>query len=83
MRTRLGLQELIILTRQIGAALKMKLPLHGAFESESVQAPGRIRPILSDLARDLAKGERLSLALSRYPRYFPKYYRDAVDAGEK
>lgn len=83
MRTRLGLQELIILTRQISAALKMNLPLHGAFQTEADQAPWRLRPILSALADDLKKGEPLATVLARYPRYFPDYYRDTVAAGEK
>ncbi len=70
--------------QQLSNLLKQRIPLAEAVGIILKDIPPRkFRAVASSIHSDLQKGERLSSALSKFPRYFPSAYTSFIAAGEQ
>lgn len=71
------MNELIDVTRQLALVARAGLPFQEALQNLPPDATRFLGP-----ARDLDRGDTLSLALARYPRAFSPFYVNMVEAAE-
>ena len=75
--------ELMHLSRQLGAFVRAGLPLIEAVRILGQEAKNRtVRTAMVDIEEGLRGGERLSDCLDRHPRVFPEYYRGIMRSAE-
>src|SRR5215467_8072759 len=75
--------ELMHLSRQLGAFVKAGLPLIEAVRILGEESKNRtVRDAMLDIEQSLRGGERLSDCLDRHPRVFPEYYRGIMRSAE-
>src|SRR5262252_1357670 len=75
--------ELMHLSRQLGAFVKAGLPLIEAVRILGEEAKNRtVHAAMVDIEERLRGGERLSDCLDRHPKVFPEYYRGIMRSAE-
>jgi type IV pilus assembly protein PilC len=75
--------ELMHLSRQLGAFVRAGLPLIEAVRILGEEAKGSaVRSTMADIEEGLRRGEPLSDCLDRHPRVFPGYYRGIMRSAE-
>jgi general secretion pathway protein F len=80
--TRLGPALLALVTRQLATLVASGMPLDQALAAVSEQSDQvRVARILAAIRDQVAAGEPLAAALSRYPRTFSELYRGLVAVG--
>jgi len=73
----------VIFSRQLSTLFSAKVPLVESLQILSSQAISPIfQEIVMDIARELEGGMALSLAMSKYPKVFSKFYVSMVKSGE-
>lgn len=76
-------EELMHLSRQLGAFVKAGLPLIEAVRILGQEGrKGAVRDIMADIEEGLRHGEPLSACLDRHPKAFPEYYRGIMRSAE-
>ena len=76
-------KEVVIFSRQLSTLFSAKVPLVESLQILSSQAISPIfQEIVMDIARELEGGMALSLAMSKYPKVFSKFYVSMVKSGE-
>lgn len=80
---RVPARDLIELFIELEQLQRAGVPLLTSLEDirESV-ASGRLRDVVSELARDVSEGYSLSAAIERHPRVFGPVFRSLISAGE-
>lgn len=81
--SKVGIEELIIFSRQMYSLSKAGMPLDRALRGleASILNPA-MRRVLRDVLQQLEKGQDLSGAFSRHPRVFSPLYLSIVNVGE-
>jgi type IV pilus assembly protein PilC len=75
--------ELMHLSRQLGAFVKAGLPLIEAVRILGEESKNStVRTVMADIESGLRHGERLSDCLNRHPKVFPEYYRGIMRSAE-
>jgi type IV pilus assembly protein PilC len=75
--------ELMHLSRQLGAFVRAGLPLIEAVRILGEEAKNKtVRDAMVNIEESLRRGERLSDCLDRHPRVFPEYYRGIMRSAE-
>src|SRR5262245_20959592 len=75
--------ELMHLSRQLGAFVKAGLPLIEAVHILGEEAGNTtVRSMMADVEDGLRRGEKLSDCLDRHPKIFPEFYRGIVRSAE-
>ena len=75
--------ELMHLSRQLGAFVRAGLPLIEAVRILGQEAKNRtVRTAMLDIEERLRGGERLSDCIDRHPRVFPEHYRGIMRSAE-
>ena len=81
--TRVKRDELMHLSRQLGAFVGAGLPIIEAVRILGDEAKNpTVRRVMADLESGLQRGERLSDCLDRHPKVFPDYYRGIMRSAE-
>src|SRR5437899_5160728 len=76
-------EEIMHLSRQLGAFIQAGLPLVDAVHTLGVEARNSsVRRMMAEVEDGLRSGERLSDCLDRHPRIFPEFYRGIVRSAE-
>ncbi|HXF93687.1 MAG TPA: type II secretion system inner membrane protein GspF [Nitrospiraceae bacterium] len=79
----LSVQELAVVTRQLGTLLVAGLPLVEALGILIDQSDKKaVKGLLADVREEIRGGKALSAVLERYPQDFPSVYIHMVRAGE-
>ncbi|MEW6248592.1 MAG: type II secretion system inner membrane protein GspF [Nitrospirota bacterium] len=79
----LSVQELAVVTRQLGTLLVAGLPLVDALGILVEQSDKKaVKSLLADMREEIRGGKALSAVLERYPRDFSSIYVHMVRAGE-
>ena len=78
-----GIEELLMFTRQMAALIKSGIPLTRAIAGilESIENPLLIKS-LRDVLEQLESGRNLSISFARHPRVFSNLYVSMVQVGE-
>jgi type IV pilus assembly protein PilC len=75
--------ELMHLSRQLGAFIRAGLPLIDAVHTIGTEsANSSVRRMMSEVERSLRHGDRLSTCLDRHPKIFPAFYRGILRSAE-
>jgi type IV pilus assembly protein PilC len=75
--------ELMHLSRQLGAFIRAGLPLIDAVHTIGAEASNSsVRKMMSEVERSLRDGDRLSTCLDRHPKIFPEFYRGILRSAE-
>lgn len=75
--------DLAIFSRQLATMVGSGLPLLRCLETLRSQTSNPdLATVIEEIAADVAKGETLSLALSRHPKWFDEFFVSMVQAGE-
>ena len=75
--------ELMHLSRQLGAFIRAGLPLIDAVHTiGSESANSSVRRMMAEVERSLRDGDRLSTCLDRHPKIFPAFYRGILRSAE-
>src|SRR5215831_7081108 len=75
--------ELMHLSRQLGAFVKAGLPLIEAVRILAQDTKNKtIRSMMVDIEEGLRRGEPLSDCLDEHPKIFPEYYRGIIRSAE-
>ncbi|MDQ1722161.1 MAG: type pilus assembly protein PilC [Pseudonocardiales bacterium] len=75
--------ELMHLSRQLGAFIRAGLPLIDAVHTIGAESSNSsVRRMMSEVERSLRDGDRLSTCLDRHPRIFPAFYRGILRSAE-
>jgi type IV pilus assembly protein PilC len=75
--------ELMHLSRQLGAFIRAGLPLIDAVHTiGSEAANSSVRRMMADIEQSLRDGDRLSTCLDRHPKIFPAFYRGILRSAE-
>lgn len=83
-RTRIGTNELAVITRQFATLLASGLTIEEALSALVNQAEGyQVKSVLSGIRSQVVEGRSLATAIASYPRSFPEIYQASVDAGEQ
>jgi len=70
-------------TIELTRLLKAGMPVERALEAlAGIAERAPMRDVLERMLADVRAGARLSTALGAFPRLFPRFYRDMVEAGE-
>jgi type IV pilus assembly protein PilC len=81
--TRVKREEVMHLSRQLGAFVGAGLPLIEAVHTLGEEAKNpSVRRMMADVEDGLRRGERLSDCLDRHPRIFPEFYRGILRSAE-
>ncbi|MEO7262846.1 MAG: type II secretion system F family protein [Jatrophihabitantaceae bacterium] len=81
--TRVKRDELMHLSRQLGAFIRAGLPLIDAVHTIGVESSNSsVRRMMSEVERSLRDGDRLSTCLDRHPKIFPAFYRGILRSAE-
>lgn len=76
-------EEIMHLSRQLGAFVQAGLPLIDAVHTLGVEARNSsVRRMMFQVEEGLRSGDRLSDCLDQHPRIFPEYYRGIVRSAE-
>lgn len=76
-------EEVMHLSRQLGAFVRAGLPLIDAVHTLGSEAKNSsVRRMMADVEERLRSGERLSDALDRHPKIFPEFYRGILRSAE-
>jgi type IV pilus assembly protein PilC len=76
-------EEIMHLSRQLGAFVQAGLPLIDAVHTLGVEARNSsVRRMMVQVEDGLRSGDRLSDCLDRHPRIFPEFYRGIVRSAE-
>jgi type IV pilus assembly protein PilC len=76
-------EEVMHLSRQLGAFIRAGLPLIDAVHSLGEEAANSsVRRMMRDVEDGLRGGERLSDCLDRHPKIFPEFYRGILRSAE-
>ena len=82
--TRLGVNDLAMLTRQLSTLIQAGLPLEEALGAVAAQSEKRgVSNVLTAVRSRVTEGHALATALSAFPRAFPELFRATVAAGER
>lgn len=80
---RVGLSDLIALTRQLHTLIKAGIPLFESLGIVMRQTENkRLAAVLEQIRRDCAEGEPLSAAMAKHPKVFDNLYTAMVRVGE-
>jgi type IV pilus assembly protein PilC len=75
--------ELMHLSRQLGAFIRAGLPLIDAVHTIGAEASNSsVRRMMAEVERSLRDGDRLSTCLDRHPKIFPAFYRGILRSAE-
>ena len=81
--SRVKREEIMHLSRQLGAFVHAGLPLIDAVHTLGEEATNAtLRRVMRDVEDGLRRGERLSDCLERHPRIFPEFYRGILRSAE-
>jgi type IV pilus assembly protein PilC len=81
--SRVKREEIMHLSRQLGAFVRAGLPLIDAVHTLGEEATNKVlRRVMHDVEDGLRRGERLSDCLERHPRIFPEFYRGILRSAE-
>jgi len=82
-RARVGIDDMVLFTRQLSTMISAGIPLLEALEilAEQVENKG-FSAVIDDVVTRVRSGSDMSAALSEYPRIFPTIYTNMVRAGE-
>jgi type IV pilus assembly protein PilC len=81
--SRVKRDELMHLSRQLGAFVRAGLPLIEAVRILGQEAKNKtVRSMMADIEDGLRRGERLSDCLDRHPKIFPEFYRGIMRSAE-
>ncbi|MBI4559179.1 MAG: type II secretion system F family protein [Candidatus Hydrogenedentes bacterium] len=84
MRPKKRRKDLLAVTWHLKGILRQHASIVEALRSAALDAPNRrVESILLALADDLAAGYSMTEAMRRRPRFYPPFYVDLVQAGEK
>jgi type IV pilus assembly protein PilC len=76
-------EEVMHLSRQLGAFIRAGLPIIEAVHSLGAEASNpSVRRMMSDVEEGLRRGDPLSDCLDRHPRIFPEFYRGILRSAE-
>jgi type IV pilus assembly protein PilC len=76
-------EEVMHLSRQLGAFIRAGLPLIDAVRTLGEESTNSsLRRVMRDVGFGLRRGEKLSDCLDRHPRIFPEYYRGILRSAE-
>lgn len=76
-------KDLVIMSRQLSVMVDATLPLVEALHILVKQTRNpKLKKVVSDVADDVEGGARLSLAFSKYPKLFSKFYISIIRSGE-
>lgn len=79
-----GTSELSAFTKQFAVLMGAGIPMHEALDTlSSLQSDRLSLWVIPDLANKIAHGHRLSTALGRFPRVFPKTYVALIRGSEE
>jgi len=83
-RTKLRMNDLSILTRQMATLLNSGMTVEETLNAMIKQSEGhKVKSVMSDLRSLVTEGYSLSDAIATYPRSFPEIYRASIAAGEQ
>jgi type IV pilus assembly protein PilC len=81
--SRVKREEIMHLSRQLGAFVRAGLPLVEAVRILGEEASNKaLKQMMSEVEDGLRRGERLSDCLDRHPRIFPEFYRGILRSAE-
>ena len=81
--SRVKREEIMHLSRQLGAFIKAGLPLVEAVRVLGEEASNKVvKQMMGEVEDGLRRGERLSDCLDRHPRIFPDFYRGILRSAE-
>lgn len=84
LRGRVGLADLIVMTRQLRTMINAGMPLVTGLEALAEQTPNAVlSEILQQIGRSVGHGVSLASALEQYPHIFPEMLVALVRAGEE
>jgi type IV pilus assembly protein PilC len=76
-------EEVMHLSRQLGAFIRAGLPLIDAVRTLGDEARNTsVRRMMAEVEEGLRRGEKLSDCLDRHPRIFPEFYRGILRSAE-
>ncbi len=76
-------EEVMHLSRQLGAFIRAGLPLIDAVRTLGEEARNTsVRRMMTEVEDGLRRGEKLSDCLDRHPKIFPEYYRGILRSAE-
>lgn len=76
-------EEVMHLSRQLGAFVRAGLPLIEAVHTLGLESDNpAVRRMMADVEDGLHRGESLSTCLDRHPKIFPPYYRGILRSAE-
>ncbi len=76
-------EEVMHLSRQLGAFVRAGLPLIDAVRTLGEEAKNSsVRRMMTEVEDGLRRGEKLSDCLDRHPKIFPEYYRGILRSAE-
>lgn len=76
-------QEVLVVTRQLGAMLSAGIPILAALESAAEQTPvEKLRHVIRKINTDIREGQSLSQAIAQYPKIFSNLFVSMVQVGE-
>ena len=75
-------RELLLLIRQLHASIRAGYDVLQALDIASFQAHGRLRQILADVQKSIAKGSYLHEALEKHKKYFSPLFLSLIKTGE-
>ena len=82
--SRIRPEAIIMFSRQLALLLESGIDIVTSLELLQVQASSRnLKRVLGEVISDLRRGNRLSIALSKHPKSFPKIYIQSLAAGEQ
>lgn len=80
---KVGLKDLSVATRQLATLVGAGLPLTGALQALSEQAPSFVlKRTIVDIREKVEEGTSLAKALALFPKTFPRLYINMVASGE-
>lgn len=83
-RRRVGLGDLVIMTRQLRTMINAGMPLVSGLEALAEQSPNpALSEVLEQIGRSVGHGVSLAAALEQYPHIFPPMLIALVRAGEE
>jgi type II secretory pathway component PulF len=81
---RVGLGDLIIMSRQLRTMLNAGMPLVTGLEALSDQSPnGYLAEVITQVSRSVAQGNSLGAAMGEFPAVFPEMLLAFIRAGEE
>src|SRR5215471_9439713 len=81
--TKVKRDELMHLSRQLGAFVRAGLPIIEAVRILGEESKNStVRRVMAEIESGLRHGERLSDCLNRHPKVFPEYYRGIMRSAE-